>query len=104
MSETVASATLTRYEAAAYLGVSVDTLDRLRAAQRIPACQVSKRLVKYRQRDLDTYLIECQTSPSSASRLAPTGTSSGTRVDVRAASRHAQQAVRKLKLSSLRSA
>lgn len=100
----MSAATLTRYEAAAYLGMSVDTLDRLRAAGRIMACQVSARLVKYRQSDLDAYLNACQISPSSASQQAPTGTSNGSRLDVRTASQRGLEAAKKLRLSSLRSA
>lgn len=56
----MSAATLTRHEAAAYLGISVDTLDRLRAAGRLLALQVSARLVRYRQADLDAYLEQCR--------------------------------------------
>jgi excisionase family DNA binding protein len=95
---------LSRHDAAAYLGVSVDTLDRLRASGRLMACQVSARLVKYLQTDLDAYLDQCRTSPSFRSEPPRTGTSSGTKVDVRAASQRAQQAVMKLRRTSRLSA
>ena len=55
-----ASAVLTRYEAAALLGLSTKTLDRLRAAGAIPALQISKRLVRYLQEDLDAYRAGCR--------------------------------------------
>jgi len=65
-------AVLSRYDAADYLGVSVDTLDRLRAAGAIIACPVSARLVKYRLADLDAYLTTCQISALSKSPPART--------------------------------
>lgn len=94
------SAVLSRVDAAAYIGVSVATLDRLRADGLIRASQVSARLVKYRAHDLDAYLTACQNIPSSSSRRLPTGISSGRSVDVPAAIRRAQQIVRKQRLSS----
>lgn len=53
-------AVLSRMEAANYLGISTDTLDRLRASGAIVAAQVSARLVKYRAADLDAYIAQCQ--------------------------------------------
>jgi len=76
------SATVSRYDAANFLGVSVDTLDRLRADGAIVALQVSKRLIRYRLADLEAYLNKCLTSPSSRSATAQTSTSNGLRVDV----------------------
>lgn len=61
-------AVLSRVEAAEYLGISTDTLDRLRACGRIVASPVSARLIRYRSADLDAYLIECRASPSSTSQ------------------------------------
>lgn len=97
-------ATLTRYEAAEYLGVSVDTLDRLRAAGRLTACQVSARLVKYRQADLDAYLDECRTSTSSRFEPRRIGTSSITKLADRDAVRLARQIAAKQNKSLRRSA
>lgn len=98
------AATMTRGEAAKYLGVSIDTLDRLRARGAIPASQVSARIVKYRQQDLDAYLIACRTSPSQKSAPRPTGTSSGSRMDTRSALQLARQIAQRPKRSLLRSA
>ncbi len=95
---------LSRAAAAEYLDVSTDTLDRLRLAGRIPACPVSARLVKYRRADLDTYLAKCLTSPSPSSATPQTGTSSGSKVDVRGASQRGHEAMMRRRLSLQRSA
>lgn len=100
----MSAAVLSRADAARYLGVSTDTLDRLRASGRIHASQVSARLVKYRTRDLDAYLEQCLTTPSSASERRPTGTSNGPRVDAAAAVRRARQIVSKQRQSLRRRA
>ncbi|RAK51633.1 hypothetical protein DJ017_17510 [Phenylobacterium soli] len=98
------SSVISRQEAADYLGISTDTLDRLRASGRLPALQVSARLIRYRKRDLDEYLNACQTSLSSKSEPHQTGTSSGSRVDVRTASRRGHEAMMKHRRSLQRSA
>lgn len=93
---------LSRKDAAAYLDMSTDTLDRLRADGVIQASQVSRRLIKYRRHDLDAYIIQCQTTASSKSTPRQTGISSGQRVDVPAALRQARQIVLKQRPSLLR--
>lgn len=100
----MSKAVLSRYDAADYLGMSVDTLDRLRAAGAIIACPVSARLVKYRLADLDAYLTTCQISALSKSPPPQTGTSSGSTVDVRAASQRGRAAMMKHRASLQRSA
>jgi len=47
---------LNRREAAAMLGVSTDTLDRLRAAGEIPTIAVAARSVRFARQDLCEYL------------------------------------------------
>lgn len=88
-------AVLSRQEAAAYLDMSTQTLDRLRANGTITASQVSLRLVKYRLADLDEYLQQCRTTASSKSPPLQTGISVGPRVDAAAAVRRARQIVLK---------
>jgi hypothetical protein len=95
---------LSRTEAAAYLDMSLDTLDRLRAAGAIIACPVSARLVKYRVADLDCYLETCQTSALSKSPHPQTGISSGLKADTRAALQRARQIALKQNSSLRRTA
>lgn len=95
---------LSRKDAAAYLDMSTDTLDRLRADGAIPASQVSRRLIKYRRHDLDAYIALCQNTPSSKSAPRQTGTSNGSRMDTRDALQLARRMSSKLAQSSRRSA
>lgn len=85
------NAILTRQEAADYLGISTDTLDRLRSAGRIVGARISARLVRFRRDELDAYLTQCQTQPSSRSTPPPSGTSNGGKMDGRAALQLARQ-------------
>lgn len=95
---------LTRDQAASYLDISTDTLDRLRQAGKLKAAQLSSRIVRYRRVDLEEYIeTQCQNTPSSRSPRLPTGTSSGARLGVPDALRRARQMQRKLKVSSLHS-
>lgn len=64
---------VTREEAARYLGVSVDTLDRLRAAGKIPTYQLSPRRIGFRIADLDAH-AEAQRVGSTPTMAAPTKT------------------------------
>lgn len=95
---------LSRIEAADYLGISTDTLDRLRSAGKIIASQVSPRLVKYTATDLDIYIAQCRNPLSSESQPRRTGISSGSPMDGRTALRLAQQIVSRQRMSSRRSA
>ena len=53
---TISRRTLSRPEAATYLGVSETTLYRLSAAGRLPFVRVGDRRLVYRLEDLDQYL------------------------------------------------
>lgn len=80
----VTPAALSRQDAAQYLGISTDTLDRLRAAGLIKAFAGGARLVRYRVVELDAYMKRAclEPLPSSRSATHPTGSSSGSRADI----------------------
>ncbi|WP_404979681.1 helix-turn-helix domain-containing protein [Caulobacter segnis] len=87
-----------RIEAAAYLGISTDTLDRMRAAGVIEAFRAGRRLVRFRKSELDAFMSrECI---SSEPRTLPTGMCNGRKMAVRNAAALGRQAVAKLRHSS----
>jgi excisionase family DNA binding protein len=96
-----APAILDREGAAAYLGISTDTLDRLRAAGVIPWFRVSGRLVRFRVSDLEAY-IDRQTVAAAANAALPksSGRSGPSKTDIRAAAQRAHEAVLRLRRSS----
>ncbi len=49
-------ATMNKHEAAAYVGVSVVTLDRMRRGKRVPFTEISPKKIVYRKEDLDAFL------------------------------------------------
>jgi excisionase family DNA binding protein len=98
----IAPAALSREDAAAYIGVSTDSLDRSRARGEITAFTVG-RLVRYKLAELDAYMDRatlCQDTNSSSSAIRRTFTSNGSKTDTRAASQRGLEAVRRLRRSS----
>lgn len=97
----ITPAALSREDAATYLGVSTDSLDRLRSRGEIAAFTVG-RLVRYRLAELNAYMDRADTCPdTNSSKFEPrrTSTSSGSRVDIRAASQRGLEAVKRLRRS-----
>lgn len=93
-------AALSRDEAATYLGISTDTLDRLRADGRISAFKAGRRLVRFTRAELEAFMErECLalSTASSKSQPPPSGTSSGPKRDARADFQRAQQMNARLK-------
>lgn len=96
---------LSRTEAAEYLGISTDTLDRMRATGKIAAFKVpGGRLVKFPRRALEAFIEHACATSLSDSATAQTGTSSGMKLDVRDVRQLARQTVARLRRSSSQSA
>lgn len=60
--------TLTTHQAAAYLGLSPNTLERWRWSGKGPSYRKLGRAVRYTREDLDAYLAKCATEPASETK------------------------------------
>lgn len=95
------AASMSRAETANFLGISTDTLDRLRAAGRIKAFSAGERLVRFQKSELEAFMSrECTTTTSSEPKARPDGMSNGRKMAVRAASARGREAVQRLRHSS----
>lgn len=96
-------AAFSREEAATYLGVSVDTIDRLRADGRLTAFRAGGRLIRFARFELDDFMRrECLTASSTSSSRSEApraGISSGSNRDTRDDLRRARQIAMKLRAS-----